>query len=63
MLLGKFTFQTEMSLGLISGYGSDSGSENEGEDGNPKESGVGYQVKKNQQATDFEFSSGFSPVW
>ena len=43
-MLVNLHFRPKMSLGLISGYGSDSGSENEGEDGNPKESSAGYQV-------------------
>ena len=63
-MLVNLHFRPEMSLGLISGYGSDSGSENEGEDGNPKESGAGYQVGEFQQAAlTSEFSSGLPPVW
>lgn len=37
-------FRREMSLGLISGYGSDSDNDNEAEDGNQPERSASYQV-------------------
>ena len=47
-----------MSLGLISGYGSDSGSENEGEEGKTSQ---GYQVK--MFVFDRQSIAGFSQVF
>ena len=43
-MLVNLHFRPKMSLGLISGYGSDSGSDNEGDARNPTESSAGYQV-------------------